>query len=201
MKVVWWILQWPIGIAWALLAWTIRATSRVTVDGKPPDGAAVFVNWHRYNPFLLAFHGAHRRWTLVSPSPRLEPVARYCKLMGLRLVRGASGERGAQAREELKSLLLRGESVTIAVDGPAGPLYRAKKGCVEIATAASVPIVPIAYRCSFAHEFAWRWDRMLLPLPFGRIEIVYGHPIQIAAGDPDALATVEASLNEVSSLV
>lgn len=190
LKVVWGILQWPIALAWSLLAWTIRTTSRVTVQGAAAEGAAVYVNWHRYQSFLIPFHGSHRRWMLVSPSPRLEPVARFCKMMGLRLVRGASGERGAQAREALKSLLERGESVVLAVDGPAGPVFSAKKGCVELATAASVPIVPVAYRCSRAHEFAWRWDRTLMPLPFGRIEIVYGAPMR-----PDNVGEVEAALN------
>ena len=148
------------------------------------------MNWHRYNSYLIAVHGRQRRWMLVSPSPRLEPVARYCKLMGLRLVRGASGERGAHAREQLKALLMEGESVTIAVDGPAGPPFHAKKGCVDLANGASVAIVPVAYRSLRGHEFRWRWDRMLMPLPFDRIEIIYGDPIR----NPD-LEAVEAALN------
>ena len=80
--------------------------------------------------------------------------------------------------------------MVLAVDGPAGPVFSAKKGCVELASAASVPIVPVAYRCSRAHEFAWRWDRTLMPLPFGRIEIVYGAPMR-----PDNVGEVEAALN------
>lgn len=175
----------------------IRATSRTTVRGSEPQGAAVYVNWHRYQSFLIPWHGGRRRWMLVSPIPQLEPIARFCKLMGLRLVRGASGERGKEAREELKALLLRGESVVLAVDGPHGPAFHAKKGCVDLARSAGVPIVPACYRCSSAHEFRWRWDRTLMPLPFGRIEVVFGAPIEVRGSDEEALAAVEEGLNAI----
>lgn len=199
MKYVWYALEWPIGFASFALAWLVKSTSRVTIEGNEPEGAAVFVNWHRYQSFLIPFHGSRRRWMLVSPSPRLEPVARFCKLAGLRLVRGASGERGQEARERLKDLLRSGESVVLAVDGPAGPRYQAKRGCVDLAKATGVPIVPVMFRARPAHEFLWRWDHSLFPLPFARITIVYGKAIAPTGSDEEILAAVERDLNALSS--
>src|SRR5512144_3274434 len=132
---------------------------------------------------------------LVSPAPQLAPVARYCRLTGLRLVRGAFGERGKEAREELRQLLMRGQSVVLAVDGPRGPAFEAKRGCVDLAKSAGVPIVPVAYRCTRGHEFRWRWDRTLMPLPFGTIRIVHGAPIDASGGEEETLQRVHAELN------
>lgn len=196
--ILWRVLEWPIALSWALFAWFITATSRIEASGEI-DGPAIFVNWHRYQSFLIAHHGERRRWMLVSPAPPLTPIARFCRLMGLRLVRGASGERGRAALDELKEVLRCGESVALAVDGPHGPRFRAKRGCVDLAKAAGVPIVPIAYRCSRAHEFRWRWDHMLMPLPFGRIEVVCGVPMAPSGSDEEVLARVETGLNALDA--
>ena len=200
LKVVFWrALEWPIALAWFLFATLIDRTARVESDALEPDGPAVFVNWHRYQSFLIAHHGKRRRWMLCIPVPQLEPVARYCKLMGLRLVRGASGERGKEAREELRRLLVAGDSVVLAVDGPHGPVFEAKRGCVDLARSAGVPIIPVAYRGSRAHEFRWRWDHTLMPLPFSRIEITHRPPIEATGSDEELLARVNAELNAMEA--
>lgn len=194
-RIAWAIVEWPIALTWLVLAWTIRSTAHLTIEGREPEGGAVFVNWHRYQPFLIPFHGSRKRWMLVSPAPQLAPVARFCRLVGLRLVRGASGERGREAAEQLKELLRRGESVVIAVDGPAGPRYHPKRGCYDLARSTGVPIIPVAYRASAAHEFKWRWDHTFLPYPFARITILHGPAIAAAGSEEEVLARVERELN------
>lgn len=198
MKTLYWrVLEWPLALSLFALAWVLRTTCRITVEGNAPEGAAVFINWHRFQSYLIPFHGQHRRWMLVSPKPELTVIARFCRLVGLRLVRGASGERGKEAREQLKSLLRRGESVVLAVDGPHGPVFKAKPGCVDLARSTGVPIVPLAYRAHPAHEFTWRWDHTLMPLPFSKIEVVIGRPIPAAGTDDEILAAVERELNSL----
>lgn len=146
-RFLWRLVEWPIAITWHGYAWLVRYTSRVAVAGMPRDGSTIFVNWHRYQSFLIPHHGAHGRWMLVSPAPPLALVARFCRLSGLRLVRGASGERGRRALEELTEVLVAGGSVTIAVDGPAGPIFQVKRGCADLALRAGVPIVPVRFEC------------------------------------------------------
>ena len=99
------------------------------------------------------------------------------------MIRGASGDRGQQAREELVEHVRRGGSVTLAVDGPAGPVFEPKRGCADIALRTGAPIVPVRFRCRRDRTLEWRWDKMLVPLPFDRITIVYGAPI---AGSDEA---------------
>ena len=52
----------------------------------------------------------------------------------------------ARTVEDLPRPLRRGESAVLAVDGPAVPPFRVKRGCVELARSAAVPIIPVAYR-------------------------------------------------------
>jgi len=177
IQLVWGVLQWPIALAWHLYATVVSRTSTVTVDGQIPGTAAIFVNWHRHQTFLIPHHGSFRRFMLVSPAPALAPVARFCRLSGLRLIRGRSGDRGKQAREELCALILSGASATLAVDGPAGPVFQVKRGCVDIALRTQAPIIPVCFRSARGVTLHWRWDRMRLPVPFDRITVVYGTPI------------------------
>jgi len=177
-RLLWRLLEWPIALAWYGYALLVRATSRVTIDGAPPDGAAIFVNWHRYQYFLIPHHGTFHRFMLVSPAPALTPVARFCRLCGFRLVRGASRDRGKQALEELTRVVEGGGSVTIAVDGPAGPVFQVKRGCADLAITTGAPIVPVNYTCRRGIDLPWRWDQSYLPTPFDRIVVRYGSPIR-----------------------
>ena len=193
-RLLWALAEWPIGLAWYGYAWLVRSTSAVIVTGAPPDQPAIFVNWHRYQPFLIAHHGEHGRWMLVSPAPPLASVARFCRLCGLSLVRGASGDRGKRALEELTQVVAAGGSVTIAVDGPAGPVFQAKRGCADLASRTGAPIVPVDYRCRRGFTVGWRWDKMLLPVPFDSIVVRYGSPIAPAGTPEDLLAAAQRGI-------
>jgi len=188
-RVVWRVLEWPIALAWYGYATIVRATSHVTIEGKVPDEPSIFINWHRYQPFLIPHHGTYGRFMLVSPAPPLFPIARFCRLCGLRIVFGTSRDRGKQALDELAVLLADGRSITLAVDGPAGPAFEPKRGCVELSIRTGAAMVPVKYECRRGITMNWRWDRTLMPLPFDDIVVRYGDPIP---PDRDADALLDA---------
>ena len=194
MRHVWYAIAWPAGLFWWAYFALVRATSRIETDGAEPRGAAIYVNWHHHQAYLVPHHGSHARWMMVSPAPRLAPIAVFCRLVGLKLARGASGHRGRDALVALKAALESGGSVAIAVDGPAGPAFKAKRGCAELARDARAPIVPIAFDATRALEIP-RWDRMIVPLPFGRIRVRHGAPIEPRENVDAMLAEVESGLN------
>ena len=122
-------------------------------DGKTPGdhlqplaGAAIYVSWHRHSVVLSPHYGRYRRWLMTSPAPYLGALRRLATWFGLRLALGTSGDGGAAALDALAAALLRGEAVALAVDGPGGPPFRVKRGCVLLAERTGAPIVPIAYR-------------------------------------------------------
>ncbi|MGE5321871.1 MAG: DUF374 domain-containing protein [Actinomycetota bacterium] len=190
---------------------TLR-TSSVSESGPGAghSGAAVYVNWHKYVPFLCIHHGQHRRWLLMSSAPYLEPIAMWCRWMGLTVIRGAPGERSRESLGRLLEALKAGHSVVLAADGPAGPGFRAKTGCVELARAAGVPVIPVACRSQKGKANKKRWDQMYQVGRFDQIEVWYENPVLLCPEEDDAVALkrvqtaldrAEAAIMEPSRLV
>ncbi len=172
--------------AWMLIGARLTLlTSIVREFGPGADypGAAVYVNWHKYVPFLCVHHGQHRRWLLMSSAPYLEPVALWCRWMGLVVIRGAPEQRSGELLGRLVDALKDGRPVVLAADGPAGPGFRAKPGCVELARAAGVPIIPVACRSQKGKSNKKRWDQFYTVAKFDRIEVWYGEPIVLDEND------------------
>lgn len=195
MKPFWSILEWPLGLL--LWAWTRLTLASVRVRGAEAvnERATIYVHWHRYLPVLMPLCGAKRHWIMMSAAPRMAPIARWAQLVGLRLVRGASGEGGRAARDELARKLRGGDSVVLAVDGPAGPVFRARPGCAELSLATGAPIRVLAYRARPGFTTPLRWDRQLLTLPFASVEVVSRVVTPVEGEGLDALlARVQAAL-------
>ena len=91
-------------------------------------------------------------------------------------------------------LLRQGDCISITPDGPHGPRMRASAGVVQAAKIAGVPILPAT--CAAAScRVVGSWDRLMVPLPFGRRLIAWGKPIEIDRDADDA--TVEAARAEL----
>jgi lysophospholipid acyltransferase (LPLAT)-like uncharacterized protein len=178
-------------------------TSTVTLQGTGPTyaGPAVYVNWHKYVPFLCIHFGQRRFWLLMSSAPYLEPVAMWCRWMGLTVVRSSPGERSRESLGRLIAALKTGKSVALAADGPAGPAFQAKSGCIDLARAAGVPIIPVACRSRKGRSNPDRWDHLYDARKFDQIQITYGSPILIGPSEPDseALQRVQSGLEKLET--
>lgn len=137
----------------------------------------------------------------MSSAAYMEPIAWWCRWLGLTVVRGSPGERSGEFLSVLVKALKRGDSVFLAVDGPAGPAFQAKPGCIHLARDAAVPIVPVAYSSIKGRIDMKRWDNLYTVGEFDRIEVRYGAPIFLDLSEPDstALARVQKGLEEVCS--
>ena len=87
------------------------------------------------------------------------------------------------ARATLLGVLQAGGHVVITPDGPRGPRRIAAPGVAELAAWSGAPVVPCAAQTSRRWTLP-TWDRMVLPLPFGRGVIVCGTPIRCRATGP-----------------
>jgi lysophospholipid acyltransferase (LPLAT)-like uncharacterized protein len=198
---LWTPLGAPLGTA---LTWISRAVVHSAdiheLHAAPIPTPAIFVNWHRHLPLLTVHHGRRGRWILMSQAPRMAPIAEWATQSGLRLVRGTSGEGGRDALEPLEALLRKGESIVLAVDGPRGPAFQVRPGCVELSRKTGVPIVPVGYEVFPKTTVPFRWDRMSLVLPFSRVRIRYGTPID-ASSEPESevLLRVAQGLNALDA--
>jgi lysophospholipid acyltransferase (LPLAT)-like uncharacterized protein len=199
---LWGLAAWPLALGLRLLTAVVEWTSRVSVEGPGAayGGPALYVNWHRYLPYLGIHHGKARRWLMVSRDAYMAPIVLWNQLHGVRIIRGGSGDGGQAAMKEMVARLRHGDSAFLAVDGPAGPPLRAKRGCVEMARTASVPIIPVGYTSQRGHFSPRRWDHWLFMRPFDTLRVTYGTPLFFDADEalPTALERVAQGLAAAS---
>jgi lysophospholipid acyltransferase (LPLAT)-like uncharacterized protein len=181
------IVSW---LAWLYVQF-LAFTSRITVkgEGKYP-GPAIYACWHRQQVLLIYLQRNRGLCGLVSKSKDGEYMARILKLFGFSFVRGSTTSGGFTSLRELIKAARGGYSLGITPDGPRGPVFKVKPGVIYLAQKAGIPIIPIA--CALSKKKIIRsWDRYQLPLPFGRIQAVYGAPLFVAKTDNIAAKAVE----------
>ena len=214
------VLQSGMAVLGAYLRWALR-TTRWTLHGREAlgpyllGGGAVFAFWHERLPFMPAL------WTLAVQSRAAKgvPCGRMHILVsrnrdgrliggmmhgfGLELVHGSTAKGnvqkgGASGLRTLSQVLQAGDQVVITPDGPRGPRRVAAPGVVQLAALAGVPVVPCAAQTG-RHRVLPTWDRMMLPLPYGRGVLVCGVPVTVPrVGWADALPGLEAALTRVA---
>jgi lysophospholipid acyltransferase (LPLAT)-like uncharacterized protein len=98
----------------------------------------------------------------------------------------------------LLAVLAAGDQVVITPDGPRGPRRQLARGVAQLAALAGVPVLPCAAR-STQRRVLPTWDRMILPLPFGRGVLVCGAPIHVPRDHwADSLPVIAAALTQAA---
>ncbi len=162
-------------------------------------------------PFILAhFHGdelalihlarRYRIATLSSKSKDGAIMSFVLRRLGAQVVRGSSSRGAVSGLLGLMKLIRKGYSSSFAVDGPKGPLHRAKPGVLETSKLVKAPIVCGAAAADRAWVFNKAWNKAFLPKPFARVVIVWLDPWELLPSDADPndpllLQKVESSIH------
>jgi lysophospholipid acyltransferase (LPLAT)-like uncharacterized protein len=178
----------------------LARTWRMTVVGEEhletvlsDDRGHFMALWHGRMVIGLSHHSDRNWFALVSASQDGDILGGLLERFGYRLVRGSSRRGGAKAVREMLGVLGAGAVVIITPDGPRGPRHAMNPGITWLARATGFPIVPIGFACRRAWH-APSWDRFTLPLPWTRVIMVYGRPVEIPreAGEENLAAASEA---------
>jgi lysophospholipid acyltransferase (LPLAT)-like uncharacterized protein len=132
--------------------------------------------WHADLIALLGAPWSVLRGTLVmvSRSRDGDLAAGVARRFTLDCARGGSSAGSVPAALEVVRSLRKGGRVGLAVDGPRGPRARVKTGIYRLSQLALTPgVIPVAARASHAVTLR-SWDRLVIPLPFSRVQIVWG---------------------------
>ena len=102
--------------------------------------------------------------------------------LGFEVVRGSSGSDGLQALVDMVRLVRADPELgsCLAVDGSRGPAGRVQQGILSLAQHTGGSILPVAAAARPALVFHKAWDRPIIPLPFARVDVVYGEPIAVS---------------------
>jgi len=174
------------------------------------EGNEGFIALTFHSRFLLLTSAWKRSYqhphVLISRSRDGAVVAWTCRWLGLSTVRGSAKNAaktkvkgGGKAGREILDAIESGGCIVITPDGPRGPRQRVPIGPFRLARLSGAPVQPCTFSVANRRQFN-SWDRFILPLPFGRGQIVWGTPVHINedASDDDieaARARVEAEMN------
>ncbi len=198
---------------WAYLS-LVYATTRWELVGGEHLGAilakspnAITAFWHERLPLMPMHWRLARRaeprllgttsHVLVSRHSDGRFIGDVVRRFDLKLVYGSSSRGGAMAVLALLRGLGGGDVVAITPDGPRGPRRQAAPGVAQLAMASRLPVLA-AGAATTRHIRLKSWDRMMLPLPFGRGIVVLHPPIEPDRADPEGtLAAIAAALTWV----
>jgi lysophospholipid acyltransferase (LPLAT)-like uncharacterized protein len=106
---------------------------------------------------------------------------------------------GVSGSLTLLGALQAGHYIAITPDGPRGPRHQAAPGVAMLAGVSGAAVLPCAAQTNRKRVLG-SWDRMILPLPFGRGVVVCGKPIQVPRDDARAaLPMISAALDAVAA--
>jgi lysophospholipid acyltransferase (LPLAT)-like uncharacterized protein len=170
-----------------LIIYILCSTLRVKIIDK----AGVFINkkkikhkkvvcviWHNQ---LLVLAG-YFRWTglgvMISQSKDGELIARIAKLLKFKVFRGSSTRGGAGGLLSMLKNKNADNGFVFTVDGPRGPVYKVKDGCIFFSKKSSLPIIPVWCKISNSYEIN-SWDKLKIPFPFSKVTVIIEEPIKI----------------------
>ena len=169
---------------------TVRGESRARL--RAADKRFIYAFWHQRQVFFTVSHRGDNVSILISRSVDGEMIAETIRLCcGVSSIRGSSTRGASDAVRGMIKALRSGLDLGITPDGPKGPAREIKDGVMYLAQKLGVPILPVTSAQSNRWVFKKAWDQFHLPMPFGRAVVVYGEPIDVAAGDDLVLKAAE----------
>ncbi len=165
--------------------WRYRETGREHIESglaspKPLVGA--FLHGRTFALLRFVSRPRNGRWlAMCSKSLDGDAMARVEEGLGLEVARGSSGRGGLDAIIDMirRVRASPGLGSCLAVDGSRGPRGHVQGGIISLAQRTGGLILPVAASARPAYVFRKTWDRTLLPLPFARVDIVYGELVEV----------------------
>lgn len=130
--------------------------------------------WHQDELCLLNYWRKRNLSVLISISKDGEIMNRLAQNLGYKPVRGSSSKRAVSGLIAAIRKVKVGYTMAFAVDGPRGPIYQVKEGICAISNKTKTPIVPVRAFCSHVKIFEKSWNKAKFPLPFARVDLVFG---------------------------
>ncbi len=148
----------------------------------------LYAHWHGDELAMVAQIRRYRVATMTSTSKDGELMNSVIHYLGARTSRGSSTRGGASALKGVIRLLRQGFNLSMAVDGPKGPLHKVKPGVFELSRLVPAPIFPVAIATQSAFIFKRSWNKTFIPYPFARVILYWGDPLPSVSREQDPRA-------------
>ena len=192
--------------------WDIERAEQVEDIIKNGKGVIALV-WHsRFMMLTSAWKKQYQLpYVLISRSRDGDIVAHTSHRLGLKTIRGstkkaakakgtAKAKGGAKASLDIVTALENNGCIVVTPDGPRGPRQRLGDGPLRLSKLTGAPLMPCTFAIKNRKVFN-SWDRLVLPLPFGKGKIIWGTPVTIedTASDTDIehiRKSIESEMNQ-----
>lgn len=184
------------------LGWTTRIYWFKTEEAlrlEKEEKGFIYAVWHNQQLFLLYPYKGQKIAPLISLSSDGEYIARCLPKFGMKAVRGSTSRGGARALIHLIHAVREGYRPMLTPDGPRGPIYQVHQGILFLAKKTGLPIIPVGTALSHKIKVG-SWDRMRVPLPFGKTALTYGKAVYVKdeADMERAAAELKAELDKAT---
>lgn len=163
----------------------------------------IFIFWH--NRMLPAWHylSKFNSAALVSQSKDGAILTNILEQWEIEVIRGSSSKGGKEALEDLQNKV-KTKHILMTPDGPRGPIYKVKPGCLIISAREKSNIILVGVEIKERFIFHKSWDKFEFPLPFSKI-IINLEKIEIIQNDDreyinSKLEEVELLLNKINKI-
>ena len=134
-------------------------------------GRLVFPSWY----LRLKATNVH---AIASRHNDAEIMARILRRWGYGLIRGSTSKGGKAVVQEMAEVFKNAGIIAVTNDGPKGPPRIAKAGSTGVAIKYNVQIITITGSATKYWQMN-SWDRLMLPKPFGTIQLIVSPPLNI----------------------
>ncbi|MBK9324683.1 MAG: DUF374 domain-containing protein [Bdellovibrionaceae bacterium] len=145
----------------------------------------LMAHWHGDEIALLQLASRYNMVTMTSQSKDGQMMGVILRLMGAKITFGSSTRGGVGGLKGLVRLVRKGSNCTFAVDGPKGPIYKAKPGVFELSRLLQCPIYYAGVSVDRALFFPKAWNKTFFPKPFAKVNIYWAGPIPAVTKDQD----------------
>lgn len=139
-----------------------------------PGKNLIYACFHQDDLSCLPYFADKNICILISQSKDGQILASAVEHMGYQTVRGSSHRGGVAGLLAGMRKVKEGNKMTIAVDGPRGPIYKVKEGITAVSEKSGRPIVPVRGYPLRKIVFEKSWNKATLPMPFTKIVLKIG---------------------------
>lgn len=138
----------------------------------------ILAHWHGDELTLIEYIGPLKIATIASTSKDGEMMNTIIRWVGGKSSRGSSTRGAVGALKGLINLVKKESyNCSFAVDGPKGPIYKAKPGVLEMSKMLELPIYVAGVACDRFWLAKKSWNQAFLPKPFCKLQVCWLGPV------------------------
>jgi len=176
-----WLIYRVVYATWRMHVIEPESMKKALRDREP----FLLAHWHGDEIALIWVCKPYRIATMSSQSKDGRMMSVIIALMGGKSTVGSSSRGAVGGLKGLIRLTREGYNCSFAVDGPKGPIYKAKPGVFELSRLLNCPIYYAGVSTNSAFHFPKAWNKTFFPKPFAKVHIEWHGPLPPTTKDQD----------------